>query len=219
VHARIDAVTDTAGLGLREQKRLATKRALQIALLRLALERGYDSVTVEEVAQAAQVSTRTFFNYFGSKEDAVAIPHGSHELTPEEVARYEEGVGDPLTDMILLMAGRAAGEEDFELHSLRRELMMRESRLIGDKAGMMQRIREQFMDLIAERLRGDELRAGRMPQESALRDRAGFIALLCMTIARHGWSRWAGGTGAATLGENMLAALDEFREIAAATRS
>lgn len=212
-------MTDIAAVGLREQKRLATKRALQIALLRLALDRGYDSVTIEEVAQAAQVSTRTFFNYFASKEDAVAIPHGSHELTPEEVARYEDGVGDPLTDLVALMAGRAAGEEDFELHSLRRELMMRESRLLGDKAGMMQRIREQFVDLIAERLRGDELRAGRMPLESALRDRAGFIALLSLTIARHGWSRWASGGGAATLGENMLGALDEFREIAAAARA
>ncbi len=211
-------MTDTAAVGLREQKRLATKRALQIALLRLTLERGYDSVTIEEVAQAAQVSTRTFFNYFASKEDAVAIPHGSHELTPEEIARYEDGVGDPLTDLVALMAGRAAGEEDFELHSLRRELMTRESRLLGDKAGMMQRIREQFVDLIAERLRGDELRAGRMPLESALRDRAGFISLLCLTIARHGWSRWASGGGAATLGENMLGALDEFREIAAATQ-
>lgn len=212
-------MTDTAALGLREQKRIATKRALQIALLRLSLERGFDSVTVEEVAQAAQVSARTFFNYFASKEEAVAASHGSHELTPDEIARYEEGAGDPLTDLIVLMAGRAADETDFELHNLRRELMMRETRLIGDKAGLVQRLREQLVELIAERLRGDELRAGRMPVEGALRERAGFIAQLCMTIARHGWSRWAAGEGATTLGENMLGALDEFRAIAAATRS
>jgi AcrR family transcriptional regulator len=205
-------------MGLREQKRIATKRALQVALLRLALERGFDSVTVEEVAQAAQVSPRTFFNYFTSKEEAVAAPHGSHELTADEVARYEEGAGDPLTDLIVLMAGRASDEEDFELHSLRRELMMRESRLIGDKAGLVQRIREQLIGVIAERLRGDALRAGRMPDETALRDRAGFIALLCFSIARHGWSRWAASEGATTLGENILGALDEFREIATATQ-
>ena len=209
-------MTDTAAMGLREQKRIATKRALQVALLRLALERGFDTVTIEDVAQAAKVSPRTFFNYFASKEDAVAAPHGSHELTPEEVARYEDGAGDPLTDLVALLAGRAADEEDFELHRLRRELMMRETRLIGDKADLMQRIREQLIDMIAERLRGDELRAGRMPQEAAVRDRAGFIALLCLTIARHGWSRWAAGEGASTLGDSMLGALDEFREIAAA---
>jgi AcrR family transcriptional regulator len=209
-------VTDTAAPGLREQKRIATQRALQVALLRLSLDRGFDNVTVEEVAQAAGVSPRTFFNYFASKEEAVAAPHGPHELTAEEIGRYEEGVGDALTDFIVLMAGRAAGEEDFELHSLRRELLHREARLLGDKAGLVQRIREQTVDMISERLRGDELRAGRMPDEVAVRDRAGFIAMLSLTIARHGWSRWAAGEGATTLGECMLGALDEFREIAAA---
>jgi AcrR family transcriptional regulator len=210
-------VTDTAAPGLREQKRIATKRALQIALLQLSLERGFDNVTIEEVAQAAQVSPRTFFNYFASKEEAVAAPHGPHELTESEIARYEEGSGDPLTDFIVVMASRAAGEEDFELHRLRRELMQRESRLLGDKAGLIQRIREQVVEVILERLRGDELRAGRMPDETWTRDRAGFIAMLSMTIARHGWSRWAAGEGATSLGESMLGALDDFREIAAAT--
>lgn len=208
-------MTDITAPGLREQKRIATKRALQVALLQLSLERGFDNVTVEEVAQAAQVSPRTFFNYFASKEEAVAAPHGPHELTESEIARYEEGAGDPLTDLIVVMADRAAGEEDFELHSLRRDLMLRESRLLGDKAGLIQRIREQIVDMIAERLRGDELHAGRMPDEASIRDRAGFIAMLSMTVARHGWSRWAASEGATTLGENMLGALDEFREIAA----
>ncbi|MGN6444258.1 TetR/AcrR family transcriptional regulator [Amnibacterium sp.] len=211
-------MTDTAAPGLREQKRIATKRALQVALLRLSMDRGFDNVTVEEVAQEAGVSPRTFFNYFASKEEAVAAPHGPHELTPEEIARYEDGAGDPLSDFIVVMAARAAGEEDFELHSLRRELMHRESRLLGDKAGLMQRIQQQVVGMIAERLRADELRAGRMPDETALQDRAAFIAVLCMTIARHGWSRWVASEGAGTLGECMLGALDEFHEIAAATR-
>lgn len=211
-------MTDTAALGLREQKRAATKRALQVALLRLALERGFDNVTVEEAAQAAQVSARTFFNYFASKEEAVSTPHGSVELTADERARYEDGKADPLTDLVALIAGRASGEEDLELHRLRRELMQAEPSLLGDKMATAKRMHAQLLDLVAERLRADALRAGRMPEEALLHERAGFVTMLCVTIARHGWARWASGEGAVTLGECILWAFDEFKDAAAATR-
>jgi AcrR family transcriptional regulator len=57
--------------GLRERKKGATKDALSQAALDLALERGVDAVTAESIAEAADVSTRTFHNYFSSKEDAI----------------------------------------------------------------------------------------------------------------------------------------------------
>jgi AcrR family transcriptional regulator len=57
--------------GLRERKKTATREALHEAALRLAVETGLDCVTVEGIADAANVSRRTFSNYFSNKEEAL----------------------------------------------------------------------------------------------------------------------------------------------------
>ncbi|MEJ8281650.1 TetR/AcrR family transcriptional regulator [Pseudonocardia spirodelae] len=57
--------------GRRERKKAATRVALASAALRLCSSRGLDAVTVEQIADAADVAPRTFFNYFTSKEEAV----------------------------------------------------------------------------------------------------------------------------------------------------
>jgi AcrR family transcriptional regulator len=64
------------GRGLRERKKADTRAALAAATVRLAVDRGWEHVTVEAVAAAADVSYRTFFNYFSSKEEALLQPGG-----------------------------------------------------------------------------------------------------------------------------------------------
>lgn len=58
-------------LGLRERKHIETRSRLEDAAVALAIKDGLDKTTIDAISEAANVSPRTFFNYFDSKEDAV----------------------------------------------------------------------------------------------------------------------------------------------------
>ncbi|MFG2985786.1 TetR/AcrR family transcriptional regulator [Streptomyces sp. NPDC048258] len=70
--------------GLRENKKLRTRRRLAATALELFLERGFDAVSVADVAAAAEVSKPTLFRYFPSKEDLVLDRFADHQ---DEAAR------------------------------------------------------------------------------------------------------------------------------------
>src|SRR3984957_15094076 len=71
----------TCSIGLRERRRRQTSADIRGAALRLARERGWDKVTVDNICNEAGISTRTFFNYFPNKESAIA--YGPSDIPPE----------------------------------------------------------------------------------------------------------------------------------------
>lgn len=93
---------------LRERKKLATRRLLRRVALELAAERGLTNVTVEDIAEAADVSPRTFFNYFPSKEAAL---FGGD---PDRAAELRDRVATGAPGQTAIDALRQALSEDAE---------------------------------------------------------------------------------------------------------
>ncbi|MEU6077226.1 TetR family transcriptional regulator [Micromonospora sp. NPDC047074] len=102
--------------GLRDRKKRRTRAALAEAALRLVAERGLAQVTVEEISEAADVSPRTFFNYFACKDDALVGDHaGDVERLVARLAAAPPGAA-------VLTALRAALDEVIEEIHAEREL-------------------------------------------------------------------------------------------------
>lgn len=87
-------------IGLRERKKRETRLALSHAAIRLVVERGWDNVSVEDIAAEANVSDRTFRNYFSSKAEAVTATHVERGRRTAEALR-ERPSDEPLWDALV----------------------------------------------------------------------------------------------------------------------
>ncbi|MFE1956560.1 TetR/AcrR family transcriptional regulator [Streptomyces sp. NPDC059479] len=91
----------TRRTGLRERKKQATRVALREAALRLALERGPDNVRVDDIAEAAGVSPRTYNNYFSSREHAIVAAVTAERESRVAAAVAARPAGVRLADAVI----------------------------------------------------------------------------------------------------------------------
>ena len=139
-------------LGLRERKKRRTRKALIDAAMRLYRERGLEGVTVAEIAREADVSPRTFFGYFESKED-VFLGRGDARLELLVQAIRERDRREP----ILASVGRALQHDRQPLHEGSSDGSPDLAELLQHPA-IASRLRERWNrweDLLAEAIAAD----------------------------------------------------------------
>lgn len=110
--------------GLRYRKKLKARLAVERAALELVIERGYDGVTVEDICARAEISKKTFFNYFPSKASAI---RGRMDAFPDDERLLEileeHGEACYLDVLVGVVGATVAAEVDDEIESLRREAL------------------------------------------------------------------------------------------------
>jgi|SRR5882757_4605347 len=106
-------MADNPAIGLRERKKQITRQALLDTATRLFEERGYDNVTVAEIADAVNISVKTMFTYFASKED---LAFGEESLLRDAlVAGIEQRpAGSTVLDAVAAALREAVSASDSE---------------------------------------------------------------------------------------------------------
>lgn len=141
-------------LGLRERKKLRTAELISETAIALFLRDGFDHVSVAEVAAAAEVSKKTVFNYFPTKEDLVFHPIRDHVDEAAQVVRAREPGEPPLAALRRhFLAGLASADPNTGLADYAEFLDFQ--RMVMGTPSLKLRLMEQWMageDSLAEAL-------------------------------------------------------------------
>jgi AcrR family transcriptional regulator len=167
--------------GLRERKKARTKIAIQEHAVRLFRDQGYAATTVEQIAEAAEVSPSTVFRYFPTKEELVT----TDEVDPVIFAAFEE---QP-RELGLLRAWQSAMHAAFErltdaelaTERERMQLIMSVPELWAASLGNVTNALDTLIELSARRV-------GRPPNDPAVRTVIGALFGVLLMVAFE-WAR------------------------------
>ena len=154
--------------GLRERKKARTRAAIQRHALRLFREQGYDATTVNQIAEAAEVSESTFFRYFPSKEDVVLWDEFDPRVA--DVFRAQPPGASPMQAVrtaVREVLGQLGPEQQADLRE-RMDLMLAVPELRTNLLDQIASPMLLFSQMLAER-------TGRRPDDPAIRAFVGAV--------------------------------------------
>lgn len=170
----------TTNLGLRERKKRETRAALIRTAFSLCAERGVDEVTVADIAAGANVSTRTFFNYFSSKEEALL---GGTDRAERVAARLAARPADePLWDALrATVTEQVLGEQVPS-----RDELLAQMRLVLDHPALLQQQLMLWLDMEERMVVEVARRIGAGPEDLTPR----LVVAAAVAAIRVGLMRW-----------------------------
>jgi AcrR family transcriptional regulator len=179
VHSQRPAPAEQARPGLRERKKAKTRAAIREHALRLIGEQGYDATTVEQIAEAAEVSPSTFFRYFPTKEDVVL--QDDMDLLWIDLLRAQPAELSPVAAMRAALHDAFANMSEADLTGLRQTMDL--AAIPAVRARMLDelsRTTDVLSSAIAER-------AGRAADDFAVRTVAGAVLGVAIAVWFSEW--------------------------------
>ncbi|MDR6973157.1 TetR family transcriptional regulator [Leifsonia shinshuensis] len=227
--------TTLSELGLRERKRIATRRAIQLAAVELAGERGFDRVTIDEISHVANVSPRTFFNYFPSKESAIIgeLPELPDAETVERfvTAGPDEPILEGISTLLIAAidvddAGVGGGGDRSDtladaqnmqrLHTLRRALLKDNPELFALRMASMHSFEDALSGVVQRRLAHDD--PSLVDDPETLHQRARLVTYVAFAGMRHAWSCWADHGGVEPLSDRLRSSFEQLSALGTQVR-
>lgn len=185
--------------GLRERKKEQKRDRLRQAAFELFTERGFDDVTVEEIAERAEVSKSTLFRYFETKEDLLLVDARMHRDALMG-ALAERPTDEPvLTSLRAALQSLAADYQSDRARAIERTRIIAGSPALAARSLDRQAAWEGGLtEVILPRI------AGRPDAET----RAAVLAASIIAVVRVATRRWIDSSDDSEMIDHVLAALD-----------
>lgn len=175
-------------VSLRERKRAAQETTIERAAVELSKKHGYHNVSVEMICEVSMVSPRTFYNYFGTKENVV-LGSSTPVASDDDVYRFVHEPGpDILTDfLVMVVDSLTENAPDKDLYLARQQVLYSTPELAAKKMAIDGEIEKRYVEIIVDRLR-TQGRTTDLPE--ALEDEARMIIAIIRGVMTYTAQKW-----------------------------